>query len=86
MPIADLTDTWQVDHWDREGLAVALPSHSATTKTIGDMVVLHEPDFAKSLPGDLVTLDDVPVARIGKQWLVLLIWPKNPPALSFAAS
>ena len=83
VPIADLTDTWQVDSWDREGLAVALPSHSATTKTIADMVVLHEPEFAKALPGDLVTLDDVPVARIGKQWLVLLIWPKNPPALSF---
>ncbi|HEY3294965.1 MAG TPA: hypothetical protein VGL38_05985 [bacterium] len=83
VPITDLTDSWQVESWDREGLAVVLPSNSTVTKTIADMSVLHEPTFAKFLPGDLITCDDAPVARIGKQWLVLLIWPKNAPALSF---
>jgi hypothetical protein len=83
VPITDLTDSWQAESWDREGLAVALPGNSATTKNIADMVVLHEPTFAKFLPGDLITCDDVPVARVGKQWLVFLIWPKNAQALSF---
>ncbi len=82
-PVVDLTDSWQVESWDRNGLAVALPSNSTTTKNIADMTVLHEPSFAKMLPGDLIVCDDIPVARIGKQWLVLLIWPKNPSALSF---
>jgi hypothetical protein len=83
VPIQVLSDQWQAESWDREGLAVVLPSSSAVTKTIADMLVLHEPAFAKFLPGDLITCDDAPVARIGKQWLVLLIWPKNAPALSF---
>jgi hypothetical protein len=83
VPITDLTDSWQAESWSREGLAVALPGNGAITKNIADMTVLHEPSFAKMLPGDLIVCDDVPVARIGKQWLVLLIWPKNPSALSF---
>jgi hypothetical protein len=83
VPIVDLTDSWQAESWDRTGLAVALPGNSTTTKHIADMVVLHEPGFAKFLPGDLIVCDEVPVARIGKQWFILLIWPKNAPALSF---
>jgi hypothetical protein len=83
VPITDLTDSWQVECWDRSGLAVALPGNSSTTKTIADMVVIQDASFAKQLPGDLIVCDDVPVARVGRQWLVLLIWPKNPPALSF---
>lgn len=83
VPISDLTDSWQAESWDRTGLAVALPGNSTTTKKIADMTVLHDPGFAKFLPGDLIVCDDVPVARIGKLWLVLLIWPKNPSALSF---
>jgi hypothetical protein len=83
VPISDLTDSWQAESWDRTGLAVALPGNCSTTKKIADMTVLHDPSFAKFLPGDLITCDEVPVARIGKQWLVLLIWPKNTPALSF---
>ncbi len=83
VPIALLTDAWQVESWDREGITVAIPGHSATSKTMGDMLVLHELDFAKQLPGDLIVCDEVPVARIGKNWLVFLIHPKNPPALAF---
>lgn len=82
-PIEVLSDSWQAESWDRTGVAVALPSNSAHTKSIADMVVLHEPGFAKYLPGDLITCDDIPVARIGKTWLIFLIWPKNPTALSF---
>jgi len=82
VPIAVLTDSWQVESWDRSGLAVALPGNATSSKRISAMVVLHEPDFAKTLPGDLVVVDDVPVARVGKQWLVLLFWPKNTPALA----
>ncbi|MCC6477563.1 hypothetical protein IT157_10960 [bacterium] len=83
VPITCLTDSWQVEGWDHSGLAVALPSNSSTAKAIADMIVIHDPSFAKQLGGDLIVCDDVPVARVGKQWLVLLIWPKNPPALSF---
>jgi hypothetical protein len=83
-PITVLTDSWQVESRDRQGLAVALPGNSTTSKQIADMLVLHEPSFAKQLPGDLAVVDDVPVARVGKQWLVLLLWPKNAPALAFA--
>jgi hypothetical protein len=83
VPIAVLTDAWQAESWDRNGLAVALPGNSANAAEIVDMAVLHEPGFAKMLPGDLITCDDVPVARVGKQWLVFLIWPKNAAALAF---
>jgi hypothetical protein len=82
VPITDLIDSWQAESWDREGLAVALPRNASVTKNIADMQVLYEPMFAKFLPGDLVTCDDLAVARVGKQWLVLLIWPKNASALS----
>jgi hypothetical protein len=83
VPIACPTDSWQLDLWNGQGIVVALPGNSTVTKTIADMVVLHEPNFAKMLSGDLIVFDDMPVARIGKQWLVLLIWPKNPSALAF---
>ena len=57
--------------------------NSSSTKTIADMIVLHDPIFAKQLSGDLIVCDDVPVARVGSQCLILLIWPKNPAALAF---
>jgi hypothetical protein len=84
VPIGVQTDSYQVETWDRSGLAVAMPGDSTTSRKIGNMLVLHQPDFAKSLSGDLVVIDDMPVARVGKQWLVLLLWPKNTPALAFA--
>ncbi|HEY3294036.1 MAG TPA: hypothetical protein VGL38_01205 [bacterium] len=84
VPIQVLSDQWQTESWDREGLAVTIPSNATVTKTIGDMAILHEPSFAKFLPGNLITCDEMPVARIGKQWLVLLFCSQHPPAISFA--
>lgn len=84
VPVVLLTDGWQVETWNREGLAVALPEGAGTTKNIADMVVGLDADFARALGGDLIVCDDVPVARVGTHWLVFLIWPKNPPALAFA--
>jgi hypothetical protein len=83
VPITCPTDSWQLDLWNGQGIVVALPGNSTVTKTIADMVVLHEANFAKMLSGDLIACGDVPVARVGKQWLVFLIWPKNPSALAF---
>ena len=83
VPIVFLTDNYAVECWDRQGLVVALPESAGAAKNIADMMVSVDREFGKSLSGDLVVCDDEPVARIGKQWLVFLIMPKNPPALAF---
>jgi hypothetical protein len=58
-PILLFTDSWQVESWDRNGIAIVLPSDADNARTV-----------TKLLPGDLVVVDDLPVARIGACWLV----------------
>jgi hypothetical protein len=83
-PIDVLSEAWQAENWDRTGLIVMLPCQATMTKTIGDMALMHDAGFVKQLKGDLVTLDDVPVARVGKNWIVLLFCSQHPPAITFA--
>jgi hypothetical protein len=83
VPVVRLPDSYSLQCWDRHGLAVALPEGASTAKNIADMLVGVDREFGKDLGGDLITCDEVPVARVGKQWLVVLITPKNPPALAF---
>ena len=71
VPITVLTDSWQVESWDRNGIAIVLPSDAANARTI-----------TRLLPGDLVVVGDVPVARISKQWLVLFMWANGADTLT----
>jgi hypothetical protein len=82
VPVTCLADSWQVDAWDHSGLAVALPGNGTVTKQLGDAIFLHEPAFAKIIIGDIIVIDDMPIARISKQCIVSLIWPKNLPAVA----
>jgi hypothetical protein len=84
VPITVLPDAWQVECWDRLGLLVALPSQAAVTKTVNDMAFMHDAGFAKQLRGDLVTMEDLPIARVGNQWIALLFCSQHPPAIAFA--
>lgn len=83
-PIQVLSDSRQVDAWDRSGLVVAIPGQAAVTKTPGELAVMYDAAFAQELTGDPVTLDDLPVARIGPNWIVLLFHSHHPPAVAFA--
>ena len=83
VPVVLLPDNYLTGYWDKRGLAVAIPEANAPTKQIADMVLGWDPDFGKALPGDLIVCEDIPVARLGERWLVVLITPKNPPALAF---
>jgi hypothetical protein len=84
VPITLLSDSSQVESWDSTGLVVALPSQATLPKTIADLAVLYDANLAKNLQGDLITLDDVPMARVGRHWIVMLFCSQHPPAINFA--
>lgn len=67
VPLTLFTDSWQVENWDKQGIAIVLPSDAENARAI-----------TKLLPGDLVVVNDTPVARISKQWLVLFMWANDP--------
>ena len=83
VPVELLTDKWQLETWDKMHIVVALPVDASNHRMIEDMAVACEPDFAKGLGGDLVVVNDMPVARVGTQHLALLISPRNTVALAF---
>ena len=66
VPISLFTESWQIETWDRHGIAVVMPSDAENARAI-----------TKLLPGDLVVVEDVPVARISRQWLVFFMWHTN---------
>jgi len=84
VPIDLVTEKWQTDTMNSQHITVALPRDASEHKVLGDMVFSYDLDYAKELGGDLVVAEDTPLARIGPQWLVLLFWPKNQMAWTFA--
>lgn len=63
VPIELFTHAWQVQEWTRNSIAIVLPSSADDAREI-----------AKILTGDLVVLEETPVARLGPNWLVMFMW------------
>lgn len=83
VPIDYVTQPWQLECLDQHQMIVGLPEDGSKHHVIGDMIVALNPDFGKCAGGDLVIVEDTPIARIGSHFLVLLFVPKNPTAMAF---
>lgn len=83
VPIELVNQPWQLECLDQHQVVIGLPEDGSKHHVIGDMIVALNPDFGKCAGGDLIIVEDVPVARIGSHFLLLLFVPKNPTAMAF---
>lgn len=60
VPITVATDKWEVERWERSDLLVGIPCAKE------DGIAM-----AKHLSGDLIVIDNVPYARLGKTWFLV---------------
>lgn len=83
VPIELVRQPWQLECRDKHQIAVGLPCEVNEHRVIGDMIVAMNPDFGKCIGGDLIVVEDVPVARVSEFALLILFTPKNPTAQAF---
>ena len=86
VPIECACEIWELDTWDQNGLLVAMPESTddANDKRIEKLMFGHDPEFGKKLGGDLIVMHDLPMVRVGKQWIVFLFLPTNKAATELA--
>jgi hypothetical protein len=75
--ISLVTSSWGIDHWNNENILLGLPANVEKEIDLNGMQMQYDPGFTERQAGEVIKLEDVPIARVGKRFLIFHFNPLN---------
>jgi hypothetical protein len=66
--------------WNEENILIGIPANAEKEIELDGMKMKYDPGFSEKLPGEVIKLEDVPIAKIGRHFIVFHFNPINAPA------